>query len=339
MNTQRMLDTYGDPLGAVHQIVRTIWLQSKLYGLLVQSNGGLDTPPKTRVIDDPAELAHVNPFKPVMTVNVARLIPQLIHERPHEYLGAMLRPCEMRALTEVVRHNSFTLDSLLTICVDCLGTYSADEYHWRVGRGRTSESLDKDTLQFARQGGIAAYRYRSACQMCASPNAQGADLNIGVLGLPVRQHILIEARDETVADQLQLEKITSGEAVDDLVTQRERMLSKMAERHNRTRERVLQGLVDVLPANIDELINHLQSCGTCQECMNACPICTVLFPRRLESGIYVHEDVTQWLMSCAGCGMCEQACPNHLPLNAIFGYIRTQFVDPLGCVTGGDEEN
>jgi Fe-S oxidoreductase len=170
--------------------------------------------------------------------------------------------------------------------------------------------------------------------MCVSPEASSADLNINVLGLPARQHILVRARDEATAERLKLDAITDGVAEPHSISQHERVLARMTERLNRTMERVTQGLGELLPQNVDAIIEQLESCGDCQGCMQACPICAVDFPDRDQDGHYRPEDVKRWLVSCAGCGMCEQACPTHLPLSTIFRHIREKLSAELGYVPG-----
>jgi len=150
--------------------------------------------------------------------------------------------------------------------------------------------------------------------------ATDGDVNIGVFGLPVRQSMLVNANNGEVV----LESMTDGLAADDLVSKREHTLAKISERHIRTRERVLKGLDENLPADLQGLLLQFESCGECQACMNVCPICTVDHPRKDESGRLVREDVVNWLLSCAGCGMCEQSCPQHQPLSAVFTHIREQ---------------
>lgn len=313
MNTYWKINTHGDPLGALQKFVKALWAQAGLDVLVIAPGSG------GYVLESPDQLGRLNPFSPVMKVNTAQLAVKAARERVGGRLGVLLRPCEMRALNEMAARGAVERDRLLTICVDCLGTFPADEFDWRAARTGSPEGLTDETLHFASQGGISAYRYRPACQMCAEPGATEADVNIGVFGLPVRQSMLVNAADGALV----LQFITDGPAEEELVTKHDQMLAKIAERHNHTRARVLQSLENTLPANLDALIEQFTTCGECQSCMDVCPICSVEHPRK-RSGKLVREDVVHWLMSCAGCGMCEQACPQHQPLNAVFSRIREQ---------------
>lgn len=334
MDNWLMIKTHGDPLGTLRKLIRTVWAQLNLDGMLVPIDTSVDISIKPRIIKKPSQLEEVNPFKPLMSINAAKLIPELINSYPDSYLGALLRPCEMRALVEMIKRNKFSMDKLLTISIDCLGTFPADEFIWRAGRKGATEDLTKETLQFARQGGIMAYRYRSACQLCVSPNAHGADLNIGILGLPIRQYLLIATKDSAVDNRLSLESIADGPAESSLITQREKLLAKLEERRTRTRNRVTQGIADILPANIETLIDHLGECGDCQKCLDTCPICSIDFPQRGEDNRYQTSDIMRWMVSCAGCGMCEQACPQHQPLSIIFGHIQRQLSEEYEYIPG-----
>ena len=312
MNTNWMIHTHGDPLGALQKFVQTLWQQTGLDVLVVPpEDGGF-------MLESPDQLGNLNPFRPLMKLNTARLVVDTAKKRPGKHLGAMLRPCELRALNEMAARGAVKRDDVLVISTDCLGTFPSDEFEWRTER--SAKGLTKDTLQFAPQGGISAYRYRPACQMCDEPGATEGDVNIGVFGLPVRQSLLVNAHDGSVV----LKSITAGLANDDMATKREQMLAKISERHVRTREHVLEGLDENLPADMQELLLQFESCGDCPACMNVCPICTVDQPRKAADGKLVREDVVNWLLSCAGCGMCEQSCPQHQPLSAIFSHIREQ---------------
>jgi formate dehydrogenase subunit beta len=288
-----------------------------------------DTPDKlntSQLIDNPERLNDVNPFKPIMLENAARKIPTLLNQFPKAKIGVILRPCEMRGVNELAAPGSTDRDRLLTISIDCLKTLPVEDYYWWMNKKAAADKLTQQALQFARQGGIAAYRYRSACQMCFSPEASDADINISILGLPVRQQLLVQVPDDATAARLNLEIITDGIASPVLIAQHQKIIAKMQEHHDHSMHQITGGLGGVLPKDIDALISQLESCAPCEACMDACPICSAHRPKKNADGHYPHDEVIRWLIACTGCGMCEQACLSHLPLGAIFRQIREEIV-------------
>ncbi|MEJ2710274.1 MAG: 4Fe-4S dicluster domain-containing protein [Anaerolineales bacterium] len=324
MMTQNLIMTHGDPLGTIQNFLKEVWIKADLDGFVAARNGNDYETWRSLVVEHPDQLEDINPFRPLMRFNIARYLPDLTREREGNRYGILLRPCEMRAYKAMREKSALTIENGITVCFDCLGTFPKQEFEWRAQRKGSAHDLSKETLQFARQGGISAYRFRSACQMCASPDAQGADVNIGVIGLPVRKYLLVETRDQAVSSRIRADLITDGSMDSGLLKQRGRVLSRLTQRNRQVSERLMSSLADLIPSDLEEFLTHLETCGDCQECMENCPICVMKFPRRDESGRYLAEDVSDWLLSCAGCGMCEQACPRKMPLSAIFRQLRTQ---------------
>lgn len=319
MNTRWLVETRGDPISAVQQVMIKAWEGFDLDLMMVSINGH----GRQRVLAHPEELQQVNPFKPLMTKNTAKYLPEFLQENPDSRLGVLLRPCESRALRGKQKRESFPNERLMIISVDCLSTYPEDDYQWRSKRKGSTERLNTGSLQFARQGGIAAYRFRSACQACRSPVCQDADINIGVLGLPVRQKIMIQVRGESTLDHFKIEQ-SSNEEDSVLFRQRDRIVSRLLQRGSQTRNRLIDNLDSILPRDMDALLDQFEGCGDCRECLDKCPLCDSDYPAKDKRGRYQLTDVEQWMISCAGCGMCEQACPNHLPLVTIFASIQGQ---------------
>jgi formate dehydrogenase (coenzyme F420) beta subunit len=340
------LSTHGDPLGKLRKLVKQIWVTANLEGMLVTLNTDNKERTVPRFISDVELIDQLNPFSPLMESNSARLIPGLLASHPDTRIGAILRPCELRALIEMSKLAQLNLDNLVTISIDCLGTLPADEYQWRLERLEkshftqyeqpvaVSDDLSQETLAFARQGGIIPYRYRTACQVCSSPAANHAIINLHVIGLPVRQQMLLSTSLAGSAETFHFDKLADGIADETLVLQHERILAKMDERHARTMEIVNESMGTLLLANVDEVVHQLESCGECQVCLDVCPICSVERPSRNTQGHYDRTDVMRWLVSCAGCGMCEQACPDHLPISIIFSHIRQELAQDWNDTAG-----
>jgi len=312
-----MLHTRGDPLGVTRRLLRQVWINAAMQGMImpVYQTETLQAAPQ--LVDQPQELASADPFVPFVPMNTARLVSQLIAQEPRSHYGAVLRSCEARALSCVAERDQLVLDNWLVISVDCLASFPVEEYEWRVDRAGRVDRLTREVLRFARQGGIAPYRYRRACQMCVSPLAQDADLSIGLLGLPIKDLILVTARDEAIAERLCLAEITDGPAPLSMLEQRQRLADRLCELHQEVRASMLAALAEELPQAPQELLAHLGKCAPCQLCLEVCPV----YAGELSAGAngfgVLAEETRTWLASCVYCGMCEQACPRELPLTAI----------------------
>lgn len=334
MTTHWMVETHGDPLQAVHGFLSVIWNGFKLDKMMVPIDGNQSIDAMPAIYEKVNQLNQVNPFRPIMASNIARFIPDFIHQNPNKKLGVVLKPCELRSLIEMKKHKDFPITNLITICVDCLGTYPIEEFQWRSQRKGSVEGLTLEAIKHARQGSLVPYRFRPACQMCTAPQAYGASINFEIIGIPVRKYFLVKTDKKLDISFLKKNNIITDFSSQDIIEIREKMLSKITERNGRVKDRVMRGLSDVLPANVDALVSHLADCGSCRKCIDHCPICSVQLPKRTQNGKYDKEDLITWLISCSGCGMCEQACPQDQPLATIFGFIRDQLIDPLEYVPG-----
>jgi formate dehydrogenase subunit beta len=139
MGNHWMLDTHGDPLGAVRRLAFSLWQQARLDGMLVPLSDIHEVSTRPCLLE-PSGLAEFNPFRPLMTINDARLIPGMLKDHPHERLGVVVRACEMRALAEMAKRGAVNLEHLLTISVDCLGTFPVNDIRWRAERKGTAEN-------------------------------------------------------------------------------------------------------------------------------------------------------------------------------------------------------
>lgn len=312
-----VLNTNGDPLAAVRGFLHEVWDKAGLDGMLlpIYQNGMLPAMPG--LIEQPLQLEAADPFVPVMPMNTSKLVAHVLRKRPQARYAAVLRSCEARALYYVAGNSGLSLENWLIISIDCLASFSVEDYEWRVQRAGSAEELSREILRFARQGGIAPYRFRNACQMCTSPVAEEADLNLGLLGLPVREKVLVFARDAQLVDRLHLREIAAGKASDDLVTLRQRWASRLSKRNVGTLDRMLDSLPTDLPWSPREFVEHIANCQPCRDCLDVCPI----YAGELEKQSDGVDDTFVWLASCVKCGMCEQACPCTMPLTAIHAYI------------------
>ncbi|MFN3309364.1 MAG: hypothetical protein ACK44E_09165 [Anaerolineales bacterium] len=325
MSHPLMVETHGDPLGTIRQLLKTIWRNAKLEVVLTPTDDSAEIKQSPSLLNSPDELDSFNPFKPLMTSNTARFIPNLLGSFGNKQkIGAVLRPCELRALQGLEKNFRLSTEGLLTISFDCLGTYPLEDYNWRTQRKGSIDQLTQETIQFAKHGGIVPYRFRAACQVCQSPAGEDAHVNIGVIGLPIRQYILLTFKEKELEGLLTSNGLGIMRADQHLMNHRSLTLAKVIERNHRVSERIRQGMADLFPTSFEQFVETFAECGDCQKCMQVCPLCAIQMPIRSESGEYLMEEIVRWAESCAGCGMCEQVCPRHRPLSTIFSYVREQ---------------
>lgn len=321
--------TYGNPLSAVRQFLSELWPLVGLEGLLapVYKTGIQGISPE--LIEDQEHVKFVDPFLPFVPVNSAIVIEKLVEKRPLSRFGVILRSCENRALHQMVMDGRLSIESLVIIGVDCLGSFPIEDYEWRYHKKGTLDRITRECLQFSRQGGIAPYRYRNSCQMCSSPADGDVDLRIGMIGLPTNQLFFVRLENERMAGQINLREICDAPADPLLKNQRSRLLDSMIQRRQNVNARMLKDLDESFPQSLDTLINYLQNCTPCRNCLDACAIFAGMRNSQRDYDLADISLIKHWIASCVSCGMCEQACPRHLPLPAIIKNIRAELMPEI----------
>jgi hypothetical protein len=102
-------------------------------------------------------------------------------------------------LYKIVKTESLDLKNWLIIGADCLACFPAQDFEWRVQKAGNVELLTLQTLRNARQGGIALHRYRMSCQICSKPEPLQVDLCLGLLGLPLKDLMLVIPKNEAIS--------------------------------------------------------------------------------------------------------------------------------------------
>ena len=138
----------NDTLAAVRGFFKQLLEADVVDALLVpmETPAGTITP---ALVTDPNLLDAANPLAPVMGLNAARVVGHVSVREPRGRIGAVLRSCELRALVELVKLQQASLDDLVTIGVDCLGTYDVTTYTAMYNDG----GVDMTALLEAAQSG------------------------------------------------------------------------------------------------------------------------------------------------------------------------------------------
>lgn len=314
------IQTHGDPIHTVREFITEVWRRLDLAGMILPLNGDPDKtgPAYTQNANDTSKL---NPFLPLMPENALKVLSRTSPATP---LGMVLRPCEVHSWRNMKDQGYAKAINSVSIGVDCLGTISPNDFAWRAERKGSCEALTKEILKFARSASVLNYRFRSSCQMCLTPESNQADINIWVIGLPVRQHILVYIPSAELAQRIDIKTIADGKAPPELIDQHKRIVAYSEARNERVRARIIATMATKIPLELDQFVDQLNTCEACQSCMEACPICDLHKPVKTPDGKYVPEDIARWLIACSGCGICEDNCPGQIPLTTIFHAIREE---------------
>lgn len=337
-----------NPLAAIQDLCRNILHSQEIQALLVPKRLEDQGPIMPTLITDPSELDQADPLAPCFPLNAAKLVSRLTRGEVKGCIGAVLRPCEVRAFVELVKFHQGSMESVLIISPDCFGAMSNTSFQSWLQEQSVAEITDRfvHTLQNSPDNLAQEFGLARACTICEHPRALAADLGIGMAGLDISQHILVQAhtmRGEELLTTMGYEECSESQdheqAIEDLVEQR-----------IAAREEVLQGTRQACQ-DVNTLRQYFSGCVNCYNCRVACPVCycrecvfvTDVFEHspsqylgwsQKQGSLKMPTDMVFFhltrmahiSLACVGCGQCSNACPNNIPVMEIFRSVaqRTQ---------------
>ncbi len=305
------------------------------------------------LVSHPQSLERPDPLAPVLPVNSARIVSQMTKVAPSpRKIGVVLRPCELRALVELVKLKQASLENLVLIGIDCFGTYSVSDY------GKLAQESSSPTQDFLKavKAGKQDPSLREACQICEYPTPMNADLVIGLIGVDVEKGILVEARTpegEKILEALDLKPSDEKE-----MARREEAISKLVAQRTKKRDEVLERTQSEI-YGLEKLLTLFAPCINCRNCKTVCPLCyckecffdsptfeveaekylgwaekrgTIRMPT--DTLLFHLTRMNHMALCCVGCGMCQEACPNDIPVANIFRLVGLKLQGTFDYVPG-----
>jgi len=282
------------------------------------------------LVQEPSFLDTADCLPPVMPVQGGKAVMSFTRHGKGMRIGALLRPCEIRAAVELSKLQQTVPENISFISMDCEGVIPLSDW-----------LSDPEAAGAADGSGVR--ELCSICEQfsfCEDDPVGKADLHIATMGVAKDRALLVpvSARGDEILQKLDL---TPGEETTGWVEEVEKLRKKRREAREESfaelRKRV---------CGLDALSEVFGRCLECHACRTACPICycrvcfagsepagdaAVDYVRRAErlggscclpEQLLFHLGrMSHMSLSCVSCGMCEDVCPVDIPVGSIFSMV------------------
>lgn len=335
MSTQKILPIKnGDINSTINDLLKQLLESKKISAVLAAQHVPSKKVSFPVLISDPSKL-DTNIFAPVLPVSTAKMISKITKFQASEKpIAVILHPCQNRAFIELVKLHQANLDNILTIGIDCLGTFSLNAY---AGLAEQNNPLNILIDDLQSKSTNSEQYLRSACLVCNEPIASNTDIIIGMFGMDIKKELLLEAGTDAGKQLIKDIKL------DDFKDDKKRV--SFIQQHIEGKTKKLNEFIKekIQHSDIEKITTLFEKCVNCHNCMRVCPICyckeclfdssvfdaeAYKYLKKSESkGLYKMPDdsllfhlgrMNHMILSCVKCGLCEQACPMEIALMDVF---------------------
>jgi formate dehydrogenase subunit beta len=347
----KVLKLNKDAEAGVRELLRSLLESGKVKGVFTLRKAGQSGGVTYSLITDPAALEEALPLFPLMPANAAKVLSRLTLVEPaNQPIAAVVRPCELRALTELIKRNQGSLDNLLLISSTCGGAYPLK----MAVSGNIEEKLPA-YWEAVKKAEIPP-EIRPACAACEHFVPYNADMTVALVGnKDVDKQCVIYVNNDKA------EEFASGIAGELAGGELE---SGVIESLRSKREARGKELFDQLGVNEGfDIQKVFEKCIGCRGCSKICPVCYchVCFfdsggdehePNYYETALerngygqvlpapifYQLVRLFHVSLSCVECGLCADVCPVNIPLWAVAIKTAGAVQESFGYLPGRDLE-
>lgn len=339
MATAKIAVKDQDFLAALRQFFGSILRFDDIKALLVASRLPMNKMVMPTLITDPSRLDDIDPLAPVFPMNAAKVVSKLSRKPVGGTIAVVMRPCEIRAFIELVKLKQGRLEELVILGIDCLGAFRNADYLKLDGGDASFSTLDFCRRALAGKTGTeGGIDIAPACRACEYPVAVGADVVIGLLGVDIDHHLLLQSQSEKGNNLLNRIKLPPAPTEEN----RAEVIAGLVARRRAYRDEMFSATGQAVH-DLEGLTAYLAGCVNCYNCRVACPVCyckECVF----VTDVFNHEPIQylQWAQrkgvikmptdtvfyhltrlahmstACVGCGQCSNACPNDIPVMELF---------------------
>lgn len=298
------------------------------------------------MIKDNKFIEDATPIAPIMTVNAANAIKRYTRKGDSKYkIAVIVRPCEIRAIVELVKLNQIKLENITLFSYDCVGALPMKDYISDPVKGE--ENFDKLFNERIYNSEIIKDTCK-ICDKCSMPAA--TDLHFAI----DNDGIILISNSEKGEIFITGMDIKIDTDLTDWSKSMDNVISKRTEARKEEFKKI-----EKIAVGLDNLKETFANCIGCHNCNSVCPICYCrqcyfdsVANKPNSDFIKIRADkkgalgypqdkimfhvgrMAHMSLSCINCGLCSDACPVEIPVAKIFSYTGAQTQEAFDYIAG-----